>query len=56
MNDFEKLSGVVRHLLSAIGGVVVYRGGVTQDEAELVIGGVMTVFAVVWSVYSKNKQ
>jgi len=56
MNDFEKLSGVVRHLLSAIGGVVVYRGGVTQDEVELVIGGVMTVLAVLWSVYSKNKQ
>jgi len=48
--------GVVRHLLSAVGGFAVYKGLVSEDEASSVIGAALSLLAVIWSVTSKDKN
>ena len=55
LNESQWL-GVVRHLLSAIGGVAVYNGVVTEDEAASVVGASLTLFAAIWSVLTKQKD
>ena len=55
LNESQWL-GVVRHLLSAIGGVAVYNGVVTEDEAASVVGASLTLFAAIWSILTKQKD
>lgn len=55
LNESQWL-GVVRHLLSAIGGVAVYNGVVTEDEAASILGCSLTLFAAIWSILTKQKD
>jgi hypothetical protein len=55
LNDSQWL-GVVRHLLSAIGGVAVYNGVVTEDEAASILGASLALIAAIWSVVIKQKD
>lgn len=55
LNESQWL-GVVRHLLSAIGGVAVYNGVVTEDEAASVVGASLALFAAIWSILTKQKD
>lgn len=55
LNESQWL-GVVRHLLSAIGGVAVYNGVVTEDEAASVVGCSLTLIATIWSILTKQKD
>lgn len=54
MNN-EILLGLVRHILTAIGGVLVAKGSVDQSTVETVIGGIVAIVGAVWSVFSKKK-
>lgn len=55
LNESQWL-GVVRHLLSAIGGVAVYNGVVTEDEAASVVGASLALIATIWSILTKQKD
>ena len=46
MNE-DQIYGVLRHLLSALGGFAVYKGVLTEDEASSVIGGLRCVITTV---------
>lgn len=55
LNESQWL-GVVRHLLSAIGGVAVYNGVVTEDEAASVVGASLALISTIWSILTKQKD
>ena len=54
MNN-EILLGLVRHLLTALGGVLVAKGTVDQSTVETITGSVVAVAGALWSVFSKKK-
>lgn len=51
----EVAFALCRHLLTAVGGVGVAKGVVDASSADAVVGGVMTIMGVVWSVWDKKK-
>jgi hypothetical protein len=42
-------------MLSTLAGAVVARGLMTQDQQTAIVGGLMTLVAVVWSIIQKKK-
>ena len=53
---WEKVNGLIRHLLTLGGGYVVGAGVLPQAEADLVSGALMTVAGVAWSLLAKKKE
>ena len=49
------LNGIVRHILTALGGALVTKGMIGEGELELVVGAVITLAGVVWSAVAKKK-
>lgn len=50
----EKLMGVVRHVLTAVGAVVVYLGYTDDATWVTTMGAIMTMVPFVWSWMSKS--
>ncbi len=50
----EVILGIVRHTLTAAGGVLVTKGTIDQTTLESVVGALLTLLGVVWSIKSKN--
>jgi len=50
----EIVLGIVRHILTASGGVLVTKGFVDAAGLEQVIGGLIAIVGVVWSIVSKK--
>ena len=48
--------GIVRHILTIAGGALGSTGIATHGEVELIIGGLLAVVGIVWSVIEKRKQ
>ncbi len=46
--------GLVRHGLTALGGVLGARGVIAASDVELAVGAIMTLVAVGWSVLAKR--
>lgn len=53
-NMDEKLLGVVRHVLTAVGAVVVYLGYTDDATWVTTMGAIMTMVPFVWSWMSKS--
>jgi len=51
----EKVLGIVRHILTFAGGVIVAKGFIQETATEELIGGIMTLVGVLWSIIDKNK-
>lgn len=51
----EKLFGIIRHVLTFAGGVLVAKGLATESLSEELIGAAMTLFGGIWSIIEKNK-
>lgn len=51
----EIVLGVVRHILTAGGGVLVARGVATSSEVEAAAGAAVVLIGFVWSVLQKVK-
>lgn len=47
------VTGIIRAVLAAVGGGYVQRGIVDQDQLTAVIGAVITLVTIGWSVRSK---
>lgn len=54
MNN-EILLGLVRHVLTALGGVLVAKGTVDQSTVETIVGGAAAIVGALWSIVSKKK-
>jgi hypothetical protein len=52
----EEVLGIVRHLLTFIGGGVVAKGIVDESQVLEIIGAIMTLVGSVWSVADKRKK
>jgi hypothetical protein len=50
----EKLTGLVRHALTFVGGLAVAKGLVDESMMVEVIGALMTLIGAIWSVASKK--
>ena len=50
----EQIMGLVRHVLTFVGGVVVAKGLASDAMTTELIGGIMTVVGAAWSILSKK--
>lgn len=48
--------GLVRHILTAVGGVFVTKGAIETSEAEALAGALVVLVGVVWSIVDKKKK
>jgi hypothetical protein len=49
----DQMSGMVRHILTAVGAVIVYLGYMDEGGMEMFVGSALTMFGFVWSWMSK---
>jgi hypothetical protein len=50
----EAILGVVRHILTFMGGFVAERGLASGEEVQTGVGAVVTLIGLVWSVLNKR--
>lgn len=50
----DQWMGIIRQALTFIGGFLVTQGSVSSTIVEQIIGGVMAILGLVWSVKSKS--
>lgn len=48
--------GVVRHILTTVGGIFVAKGMIDEDTANAVIGATVTIGGVAWSLFDKRNK
>lgn len=48
--------GIVRHLLTVFGGILVSKGYTDETTVTSVVGAVMTIVGFVWSIWNKKKS
>ncbi len=51
----EQLLGIVRHVLTFVGGILVAKGLATESLSQELIGTTMTLVGGIWSIIEKNK-
>lgn len=49
----DQTLGIVRHVLTGLGTLLVYKGVLDVDNMEMIIGSVLAIVSVVWSIKSK---
>lgn len=52
----EMISGVVRHLLTTFGGVLVAKGYLDAEQLSALAGGAAVLAGVAWSLLAKQKS
>lgn len=53
--DKAVVLGVVRHILTAVGGALASQGVLSADDTNALVGGIVALVGVVWSIVSKKK-
>jgi len=56
MEKKTKLLGIIRHLLTFGGGIAVTLGHLDEAVLQEIIGLIVTLIGVVWSVFDKKKE
>jgi hypothetical protein len=51
----EQILGIVRHILTAMGGMAVILGYYDESTVTQITGGLMTAAGFVWSIANKTK-
>lgn len=51
----EKVLGIVRHILTFGGGLIVSKGWIDESLYTELVGGLLTLIGGIWSVLDKNK-
>ena len=52
----EAILGIVRHILTTVGGVLVTNGSITNEQLQTGGGAIVVIIGLVWSVLSKRKS
>lgn len=55
MLTFERVGGLVRHVLTTLGGYLVGKGYFDETTMTELVGAVMTIIGVAWSWRAKPK-
>jgi hypothetical protein len=50
------IAGLVRHILTTFGGVMVGKGWVDNAQLEAVAGGAAALVGIVWSFWAKKED
>lgn len=50
----EQVLGVIRHVLTFVGGVLVAKGLIDEATSTEIVGGIITVAGGIWSVLDKK--
>lgn len=50
-----QIFGIARHILTIIGGAAVAKGYIDEEVSQQVIGVVISIFGIIWSIRSKKK-
>lgn len=50
----DQITGIIRAILAAVGGLLVQRGYVDSQNLNIIIGAVMTIGAAAWSVHNNR--
>jgi hypothetical protein len=50
----EQIQGIVRHVLTFVGGILVLQGVVEESLINELIGGVVALAGTLWSIFSKK--
>jgi hypothetical protein len=51
----EQVFGIVRHAMTAIGGIFVFKGLLDESMLQELIGAALGLGGVIWSIVSKKK-
>lgn len=52
----EQILGIVRHVLSGVGTVLVTKGVLDAGNLEIAVGAIVTLAGVAWSVLAPEKK
>jgi hypothetical protein len=52
--DKTKIEGVVRHILTFVGGILVMQGIIDDSVLNEVIGAAVTLAGTLWSIFAKK--
>lgn len=50
----EQILGIVRHVLTFFGGILVMKGLLTDSSSQEIVGSATSLIGLVWSVVSKK--
>jgi len=50
----EQIFGVIRHVFTAVGGIVIAQGYISDSMYTELSGAVLTLIGVVWSITAKK--
>lgn len=50
----EQVLGIVRHILTFVGGIAIAKGIIDETVFTELSGGLLTLIGAIWSVVSKN--
>lgn len=50
----EQVKGLIRHVLTFVGGIVIAKGWIDASTSAELIGIIMSVVGTIWSVASKK--
>lgn len=51
----DQVSGIIRHVLTTIGGITVMKGWMDEEAVFELTGLLMSIFGFVWSFTAKRK-
>jgi hypothetical protein len=51
----ETILGIVRHILTTAGGVLVTKGVTDDSNAQAIVGGIIAAIGVIWSIVQKKR-
>jgi flagellar motor component MotA len=52
----EQIFGIIRHLLTSVGGVIITNGYMSDGMLTEITGSIIAIVGVIWSVLSKKKE
>jgi hypothetical protein len=50
----EKVYGIIRHVLTTIGGLVMAKGYISESLVEEITGFILTILGIMWSINTKK--
>jgi hypothetical protein len=52
----EVVLGIVRHVLTFVGGMLITKGLIDESTAQELVGSFVTTIGLIWSVIQKNNN
>jgi hypothetical protein len=52
----DVILGLIRHVLTAAGGLLVAKGRLDVTDMDTIAGAVVTIIGGIWSVYDKRQK